>query len=55
MAEGPGARLRALVGFRGKAPGGGPVGESPEAPVFFNTETAFSMVTYIHKIAKFET
>ena len=33
-AWGPGARLRAPVGSRGKAPGGGSGGSAPEAPGF---------------------
>ena len=54
-AWGPGARLRAPVGSRGKASGGGPGGEAPEAPVYFNADTAFPTQTYILQIVKLRT
>ena len=51
-----GPLIRAPVGSRGKAPGGGPKGRSPpEAPVHFNADTAFPTQTYKRQIVKLKT
>ena len=46
-----------VVGSKGRLKGSGGVqgAKPPEALVFFNAGTAFSMQTYIHKMVKFKT